>query len=199
MSQRSDASCEYWEISSLTQILDDNDDGDVSVCASVCTCVWFGSWWPASALHSPLVQSVTVWAWQCLFQTQTYKYDCWSSYPTHPSHVHLLCFKREGGVRVCSEGRGEAASTNTSVATGRMAVEGYFLPLCSAVFLVTPLQFVNLAALLKHKTDSTSLLFPHQIHTEHTVLLHYASLCFFSGNKDWMQGSQVETFYLLTY
>lgn len=98
VSQRSDASCEYWEISSLTQILDDNDDGDVSVCASVCTCVWFGSWWPASALHSPLVQSVTVWAWQCLFQTQTYKYDCWSSYPTHPSHVHLLCFKREGGL-----------------------------------------------------------------------------------------------------
>lgn len=70
----------------------------VCVCASVCTCVWFGSWWPASALHSPLVQSVTVWAWQCLFQTQTYKYDCWSSYPTHPSHVHLLCFKREGGL-----------------------------------------------------------------------------------------------------
>lgn len=54
VSQRSDASCEYWEISSLTQILDDNDDGDVSVCASVCACVWFGSWWPASALHSPL-------------------------------------------------------------------------------------------------------------------------------------------------
>lgn len=37
VSQRSDASCEYWEISSLTQILD--DDGDVSVCASVCACV----------------------------------------------------------------------------------------------------------------------------------------------------------------
>lgn len=98
--------------------------------------------------------------------------------------MYTCCALKGGEVRVCSEGRGEAASTNTSVATGRMAVEGYFLPLCSAVFLVTPLQFVNLAALLKHKTDSTSLLFPHQIHPEHTVLLHYVSLCFFSGNKD---------------
>ena len=71
-----------WNLSHKYQVM-------MSVC--VLYSMWFGSRWPASALHSPLVQSVTGW----LLQYQTH--SGWTSYPTHPSHVHLFCFSgREG-------------------------------------------------------------------------------------------------------
>lgn len=69
---------------------------------------------------------------------------------------------------------GGAATTNARVATRGMAVEGYFLLLCSTAFLVTPIppsQPVNLARLLKHKTDSTSLLSSLHIDTVCKILL----------------------------
>lgn len=86
---------------------------------------------------------------------------------------------RRGGLWGEKRGdQGEAATTNASVAAGGMAVEGYFLLLGSAAFLVTPIppsQSVNLAPLLKHKTDSSNLLSTVQTHTN----AHSTSFFFF--------------------
>ena len=90
--------------------------------------------------------------------------------PVLQSHSSQSCppvwLCREGGVGVWGERRGRRARQlppMLSVSTGGMAVEGYFLLLRSAAFLVTPIppsQSVNLARLLKHKTDSSGLLPP---------------------------------------
>lgn len=73
-----------------------------------------------------------------------------------------------------------------SVSTGGMAVEGYFLLLRSAAFLVTPIppsQSVNLARLLKHKTDSSGLLPPLQTNTHCTPRYHHTPTASFLNKK----------------
>ena len=148
------------------------------LCVCVLYSMWFGSERPASALHSPLVQSVTGW----LQHTHTHTHTQGSVVgPVLQSHSSQSCppvwLCREGGVGVWGERRGRRARQlppMLSVSTGGMAVEGYFLLLRSAAFLVTPIppsQSVNLARLLKHKTASSGLLPPppHLSSNEHTL------------------------------
>lgn len=80
-----------------------------------------------------------------------------------------------------------------SVSTGGMAVEGYFLLLRSAAFLVTPIppsQSVNLARLLKHKTDSSGLLPPLQTNTHCTPRYHHTPTASFLNKKKNTQQKQ---------
>lgn len=121
--------------------------------------------------------------------------------PVQLSHSSQSCppvwLYREGALgSVVTEGGG-AATTNAGVATRGMAVEGYFLLLCSAAFLVTPIppsQSVNLARLLKHKTDSTSLLFSHtHTHTRCTRYYYCAPTPSFFNKKQAMTNNDTGT------
>lgn len=139
-----------------------------TTCLHVCVqcVVWL---WLSRFSTSQPIRQVCHWM---LASTHTHTLDSvvGLSYPTHPSHVHLFGLtEKEGQAMGWEEGeQGEAATTNTSGAARGMAVEGYFLLLCSTAFLITaipPSQSVNLAHLLKHVIFSSSSVPSLQTHT----------------------------------